>query len=161
MQKINPCLWFNDNAEEAVHFYTSTFKGSKILNTTRYSKEVSEVAGRPAGSVMTIEFEIEGQKFLALNGGPVFQFSPAISLMVQCETQQEIDQLWDKLSAGGAQEQCGWLKDRFGVSWQIVPAILQKMVTDKDTTKANRVMAALMPMKKLDIAALKRAFEGQ
>jgi predicted 3-demethylubiquinone-9 3-methyltransferase (glyoxalase superfamily) len=157
MQKIVPCLWFNDNAEEAVKFYTSIFKNSKITKIARYGEAGARASGRPKGSVMTIGFELEGQEFLALNGGPVFTFSPAISLIVNCTTQRELDRLWTRLSADRRAEQCGWLKDRFGVSWQIVPAILGDLVQGKDADRSERVMAALMGMKKLDIAALKRA----
>ncbi len=159
MQKVMPCLSFDDNAEEAVQFYTSIFKNSKIITTTRYGEAGAEAAGRPQGSVMTILFQIEGQEFLALNGGPV-TFSPAISFIVNCETQEELDTLWEKLSAGGEEVQCGWLKDKYGVSWQIDPAILLgEMLQDKDAERANRVMQAMLQMVKLDIAELKRAYE--
>ena len=157
MQRIVPCLWFNDNAEEAVKFYTSIFKKSKITKIARYGEAGARASGRPKGSVMTIGFVLEGQEFLALNGGPVFTFSPAISLIVNCTTQRELDRLWTRLSADRRAEQCGWLKDRFGVSWQIVPAILGDLVQGKDADRSERVMAALMGMKKLDITALKRA----
>jgi predicted 3-demethylubiquinone-9 3-methyltransferase (glyoxalase superfamily) len=132
MQKITPHLWFEDNAEEAAKFYTSIFRNSRITDITHYGESAAEVSGRPKGSVMTITFELEGQQFTALNGGPIFKFSPAISFLVSCETQQEVDSLWEKLSGGGQVEQCGWLKDKFGVSWQIVPNILAKMIQDKD-----------------------------
>ena len=158
MRKITPCLWFDDNAEEAVKFYTTVFKGSKIRGTTHYGEAASKAARRPKGSVMTILFDIEGQSFLALNGGPMFQFSPAISLMVGCETQLELDELWSKLSADPASEQCGWLKDKFGVSWQLVPTLLEKMTTNQDERKVDAVMAALLPMKKLDLRTLEEAY---
>ena len=161
MQKIIPCLWFDDKAEEAVTFYASVFKNSKIGDVTRYGKEGYEIHRREAGSVLTVEFEIEGQKFVALNGGPVFKFNEAISFQVRCETQTEIDFYWEKLSEGGDKQaqQCGWLKDKYGVSWQIVPIVLGKMLQDKDTKKSDRVMKALLQMRKLDIMALMRAYE--
>jgi predicted 3-demethylubiquinone-9 3-methyltransferase (glyoxalase superfamily) len=161
MQKIIPCLWFDDKAEEAVTFYASVFKNSKIGDVTRYGKEGYEIHRREAGSVLTVEFEIEGQKFVALNGGPVFKFNEAISFQVRCETQKEIDFYWEKLSDGGDKQaqQCGWLKDKYGVSWQIVPIVLGKMLQDKDTKKSDRVMKALLQMRKLDIMALMRAYE--
>jgi predicted 3-demethylubiquinone-9 3-methyltransferase (glyoxalase superfamily) len=138
IRKITPHLWFEDNAEESAKFYTSIFKNSRILDITHYGESAAEVSGRPKGSVMTVTFEIEGQQFLALNGGPIFKFSPAISFLVSCETQQEIDNFWEKLSEGGGeQEQCGWLKDKFGVSWQIVPSILAEMIHDKDASKCE------------------------
>jgi predicted 3-demethylubiquinone-9 3-methyltransferase (glyoxalase superfamily) len=160
MQKITPCLWFDSQAEEAVDFYTAVFKNSKIVAVSRYGEASAKVSGQPKGSVLTILFQLEGQEFLALNGGPVFHFTPAISLIVHCETQKEIDQIWNKLSADKASEQCGWLKDRYGVSWQIVPTVLQEMTQDKDAKKSDRMMAALINMKKLDLAALQKAFEG-
>ena len=132
IQKITPHLWFEDNAKEAAKFYTSIFRNSRITDITHYGESAAEVSGRPKGSVMTITFELEGQRFMALNGGPIFKFSPAISFLVSCETQQEVDSLWEKLSGGGQVEQCGWLKDKFDVSWQIVPNILAKMIQDKD-----------------------------
>ncbi len=155
MQKITPFLWFDSNAEEAVKFYTSIFKDSKVGSITRYG----DAGPGPKGSVMTATFELHGQEFVALNGGPHFTFSPAISFVVNCETQQEVDELWGKLSAGGATEQCGWLRDRFGVSWQIVPTVLVEMLQDKDSAKAQRVMAAMLKMVKLDIKALREAYE--
>ena len=154
MQKITPFLWFNDNAEQAVKFYTSIFRKSELLKTTRYSEAAS---GRPKGSVMTVEFELEGQRFVALNGGPHFKFTEAISFVVNCQTQAEIDYFWRKLSAGGEAVQCGWLKDKFGVSWQIVPAVLGELLNDKDPAKSQRVMKALLNMVKLDISKLKEA----
>lgn len=158
MQKIVPHLWFNDNAEEAVKLYTSLFKKSKVLDVARYGSAGAEVSGRKQGSVMTITFELEGQRFMALNGGPHFTFSPAISLFVNCESQHEVDELWEKLSEGGAEEQCGWLKDKFGVSWQIVPTVLGEMMQDKDPVKVEIVMKAMLQMRKLDIEALKQAY---
>jgi predicted 3-demethylubiquinone-9 3-methyltransferase (glyoxalase superfamily) len=157
MQKITTFLTFNNQAEEAVNLYTSTFKNSKILNTRRYG----EAGPGPKGSLMTAEFELEGQRFMALNGGPSFRFSQGISLFVSCETQPEIDELSAKLTAGGRQEPCGWVTDKFGVSWQIVPTILGKLLGDKDPAKANRVMQAMLQMRKLDIARLKQAAEGE
>jgi predicted 3-demethylubiquinone-9 3-methyltransferase (glyoxalase superfamily) len=154
MQKITPFLWFNNNAEEAVKFYTSVFKNSKIGKISRYP----EGTPGPAGTVMTAEFEIEGQKFIALNGGPIFKFTEAISFVVNCDTQKELDEYWQKLTADGGQEiECGWLKDKFGLSWQIVPSILGELMSGNDPKKSERVMAALLKMKKLDIEGLKRA----
>ena len=161
MQKISPCLWFDDQGEEAAKFYTSIFKDSKIGDVTRYGKEGYENHGREEGTVMTVEFEIEGQKFLVLNGGPIFKFNEAISFQVYCETQEEVDYYWEKLSEGGDEkaQQCGWLKDKYGVSWQIVPTILIKMLKDKDSEKSQRVMKAMLQMHKLDISTLKKAYE--
>lgn len=161
MQKISPCLWFDDKAEEAAKFYTSIFKDSKIGDVTRYGKEGYEIHGREAGTVMTVDFEIEGQNFLALNGGPLFKFNEAISFQVYCETQEEVDYYWEKLSQGGDEkaQQCGWLKDKYGVSWQIVPIILVKMMQNKDANKSERVMKALLQMRKLDIKTLMKAYE--
>lgn len=163
MQKIIPCLWFDDKAEEAAKFYASVFKGSKVGDVTRYGKEGYEIHGREAGTVMTVEFEIEGQEFLGLNGGPIFKFNEAISFQVHCETQGEVDYYWQKLSEGGDEkaQQCGWLKDKFGVSWQIVPTILPKMLKDKDTEKSQRVMKAMLQMHKLDIQTLIKAYEAK
>jgi predicted 3-demethylubiquinone-9 3-methyltransferase (glyoxalase superfamily) len=161
MQKITPFLWFNDNAEEAVKFYTSIFKKSKIGKIARYDEAGEKVAGRPAGSVMTIEFEIEGQDFIALNGGPHFKFNEAVSFVVSCKTQTEVDYYWNKLSAGGKEVQCGWLKDKFGLSWQIVPTILGELMSDKDPVKSQRVMEAMLKMVKLDINKLKAAYAGK
>jgi predicted 3-demethylubiquinone-9 3-methyltransferase (glyoxalase superfamily) len=160
-QKITPFLWFESQAEEAVKFYTSIFRNSRILGTTRYDEAAAKAAGRPVGSVLTVAFELEGQKFTALNGGPVFKFTEAISFVVDCETQAEVDYYWDKLSAGGQEVECGWLKDRFGLSWQIVPTILPEMLQDKDPEKAKRAMAAMLKMKKLSIDGLKKAYEGR
>jgi len=161
MQKISPCLWFDDQGEEAAKFYTSIFKDSKIEDVTRYGKEGYEIHGREEGTVMTVEFEIEGQKFLGLNGGPIFKFNEAISFQVYCETQEEVDYYWEKLSEGGDEkaQQCGWLKDKYGVSWQIVPIILIKMLKDKDSEKSQKVMKAMLQMHKLDISILKKAYE--
>jgi predicted 3-demethylubiquinone-9 3-methyltransferase (glyoxalase superfamily) len=161
MQKISPCLWFDDKAEEAAKFYVSIFKDSKIGDVTRYGKEGYEIHGREEGTVMTVDFEIEGQKFLALNGGPMFKFNEAISFQIYCETQEEVDYYWEKLSQGGDEkaQQCGWLKDKYGVSWQIVPIILVKMLQNKDSKKSQRVMKALLQMRKLDIKTLIKAYE--
>jgi predicted 3-demethylubiquinone-9 3-methyltransferase (glyoxalase superfamily) len=158
IQKITPHLWFDDNAEEAAKFYVSIFKNSKIIDIAYYGESAAEVSGRPKGTVMTVRFELEGQRFMALNGGPVFKFSPAISFLVSCETQKEVDDLWEKLSKGGEIEQCGWLKDKFGVSWQIVPNVLGEMVQDKDAKKSERVIKAMLQMKKLDIQSLRSAY---
>jgi predicted 3-demethylubiquinone-9 3-methyltransferase (glyoxalase superfamily) len=157
MQKISPFLWFNNNAEEAAHFYTSIFNNSRIGSVMRFG----DAGPGPKGSVMGISFELEGQEFKALNGGPVFTFTPAISLFVDCETQEEVDNLWKRLGEGGEPQQCGWLKDKFGVSWQIVPLALGRMLQDPDTAKSTRVMQAMMRMVKLDIAALERAYRGE
>jgi predicted 3-demethylubiquinone-9 3-methyltransferase (glyoxalase superfamily) len=157
MQKITPFLWFDTQAEEAVNFYCTIFKNSKIVQVARYSKEGAKAAGRPKGSVMTVAFQLDGQSFVALNGGPVSSFSPAISFVVNCDTQQEVDRLWDRLSAGGEPQQCGWLQDKYGVSWQIVPSVLGELMSDPDAAKSGRVMQAMLQMTKLDIAALQRA----
>ena len=156
MQKITPCLWYDNQAEEAALFYTSIFKNSKIVETTYYS----ELGPGQPGSVMVVNFQLEGQDFIALNGGPVFHFTPAISLSVDCKSQAEVDELWEKLTAGGEESQCGWLTDRYGVSWQIVPSELVEMLSDKDPEKVKRATAAMFQMKKLDIAAARRAYEG-
>src|ERR671931_489603 len=160
IQKITPFLWFDDNAEEAAKFYTSIFKNSKIIDIAYYGESAAEASGRPKGPLMTVTFELEGQRFMALNGGPIFKFSQAISFLVSCETQQEVDDLWKKLSEGGEVEQCGWLKDKFGVSWQIVPSVLGEMLQDKDARKSERVMGALLQMKKIDIQGLRMAYVG-
>ena len=157
MQKIATCLWFDGKAEEAVNFYTSVFKDSKVGNVARYG----DAGPGPKGSVMTATFEIEGREFMALNGGPMFKFTPAISFVVNCKTQDEVDDYWNKLLEGGAPQQCGWLTDKFGVSWQIVPTALGEMMLDKDPAKAKRVMEAMLKMVKLDIKALKQAYEGR
>ena len=157
MQKITPFLWFDDQAEKAVKFYTSIFKNSRIGKIARYDKAGEKAAGRPAGSVMTVEFQLEGQEFLALNGGPHFKFTEAISFVVNCKTQAEVNRFWKKLSAGGQEVQCGWLKDKYGLSWQIVPTVLGGLLTDKDAVKSQRVMEAMLKMVKLDIKKLKQA----
>ena len=159
MQKITPFLWFDNKAEEAAKFYVSIFKNSKIGSVTRYGDAGAEVSGRAKGSVMIVTFQLDGQEFIALNGGPQFTFSPAISFLVNCKTQQEIDELWEKLSEGGATQQCGWLQDKYGVSWQIVPTILGELMQDKDTKKTERVMKAMLQMTKIDIKRLKQAYE--
>ena len=156
MQRITPFLWFDNQAEEAAAFYTSIFKNSKIGSVSRYGDE----GPGPAGTAMVVAFELDGQEFNALNGGPVFRFTEAISLLVNCETQDEIDDLWTKLSAGGEESQCGWLKDKYGLSWQIVPPILSELLQDKDPEKSRRVMAVMLQMKKIDINALKQAYAG-
>ncbi|HHO47501.1 MAG TPA: VOC family protein [Desulfobacteraceae bacterium] len=163
MQKIIPFLWFDHQAEEAADFYVSVFGNSRIVHIDRYGKAGSEASGRAEGSVMTVTFELEGQQFVAFNGGPEFTFSPAISFVVNCTTQEEVDALWEKLAAGGDEkaQQCGWLQDRYGVSWQIVPAVLEEMLRDKDTEKAERTMRAMLRMKKLDIDVLRQAYEGK
>ena len=158
MQRIAPCLWFDNQAEEAVQFYLSIFKNSKILTVSRYGDSGAKVSGRPKGSVMTITFRLDGQDFMALNGGPLFKFTEAVSLMVYCRTQQEIDRYWKKLSEGGKKGQCGWLKDRYGLSWQIVPAVMEKVFRDNDAGKLERVMKAVLQMTKPDIEKLKRAY---
>ena len=162
MQKITPFLWFDDQAEDAVNFYTSLFKNSKIVRILRYTEEAAEKSGRPVGSVLTIEFEIEGQKFVALNGGPLFKFNESISFVVNCETQEEVDYFWGKLTAdGGEESQCGWLKDKFGLSWQVTPTVLIDMLHDKDPEKAERVMKAMLQMQKIEIPKLKAAYGGK
>ena len=158
-QKINPCLWFDTEAEEAAKFYCSVFKNSRI-KVSRYVNEGQEIHGKPAGSVMAVEFELDGQKFAALNGGPQFKFDEAISFQVHCKDQAEVDYFWDKLSASGKEVACGWLKDRFGLSWQVVPGVLYDMLMDSDQDRVKRVTKAFLRMKKFDIAALKRAFDG-
>ncbi|HMD13728.1 MAG TPA: VOC family protein [Bacteroidota bacterium] len=159
MQKITPFLWFDNNAEEAVNFYISIFKDAKIGTVARYGDEAAKVSGRPKGSVMTMTFQLFGQNFMALNGGPLFKFTEAISFMVNCETQQEVDEYWEKLSAGGEPGQCGWLKDKYGVSWQIAPTALGKLLSDPDPAKSKRVMAAMLQMKKIDINKLQQAHD--
>ena len=160
--KITPCLWFDSQAEEAAEFYTAIFKDSRITSITRYGEAGREQHGRPPGSVMVAAFELGGQPFVALNGGPHFKFTPAISLQVDCETQEEVDYYWEKLSEGGDPEarQCGWLADKFGLSWQIVPVVLKEMVSDPDDPRSQRAFAAMVGMQDLDIAALKKAYEG-
>jgi predicted 3-demethylubiquinone-9 3-methyltransferase (glyoxalase superfamily) len=162
IRKIIPCLWFDSQAEEAAKFYVSVFERSRITGRTRYGKEGQEVHGGKPGSVLTVAFELDGQPFTTLNGGPLFRFTEAVSFQVMCETQDEIDRYWSKLSAGGDEkaQQCGWLKDKYGLSWQVVPAELPALIGDPDRAKAGRVMKALLPMKKLDIKALKQAHAG-
>ena len=157
MQKITTFLWFDNNAEEAMNFYVSIFENSKILSVSRYG----EAGPGPKGMVMSGTFQLEGQEFMALNGGPHFSFTPAISLFVSCETQQEVDELWEKLSAGGEQGRCGWLKDKFGLSWQIIPTALGKLLSDPDPAKSKRVMQAMLQMNKIDVEGLKKAYAGQ
>ncbi|MGA7389166.1 MAG: VOC family protein [Pseudolabrys sp.] len=159
--KITPCLWFDTQAEEAAKFYCSIFEDSKIGKISRYTKAGQEIHHKPPGSVMVVEFEIEGQTFTALNGGPNFKFNEAVSLQVRCETQGEVDYFWDKLTKGGQEGPCGWLKDKYGLSWQVVPAAIPKMMTDPDSEKSERVMNAFLKMKKLDIAAIERAYAGR
>ena len=158
MQKITPFLWFDDRAEEAMNFYVSIFRNSKVLSVTRFG----DAGPGPKGAVMTASFELDGQPFTALNGGPQFPFTPAVSFVVNCETQQEVDQYWEKLTAGGGSpEPCGWLKDKYGLSWQIVPTALPQMLKDTDAQRSKRVMQALMQMKKIDVARLKQAYAGE
>lgn len=162
MQKITPFLWFDGQAEQAVKFYTSLFKNSKVGRILRYDENAAKAASRPLGSVLTIEFEIEGQRFVALNGGSEFKFNESISFVVNCETQQEVDYYWNKLTAdGGNESACGWLKDKFGVSWQITPTVLIDMLHDKNPAKAGRVMKAMLQMQKIDIGKLKDAYAGK
>jgi len=156
MQKITPFLWFDNNAEEAAELYVSIFRDSKILSVSRYG----DAGPGPAGSAMSVTFELEGQQFMALNGGPQYKFTEAISLFVHCTTQEEVDDLWARLSAGGEEGPCGWLKDRYGLSWQIVPSVLGEWLGDEDAEKAKRVMQAMLQMKKLDIRRLKQAYES-
>ena len=157
MQKITPFLWFNDQAEEAMNFYVSIFKNSKVGAVTRYG----DAGPGPKGQVMSATFQLEGQDFFALNGGPLFKFTPAISLFVNCETQQEVDELWDKLSAGGRKDRCGWLQDKYGLSWQVIPSVLTKLLRDPDPQKSKRVMQAMLQMDKIDIARLQQAYAGE
>jgi predicted 3-demethylubiquinone-9 3-methyltransferase (glyoxalase superfamily) len=157
MQKITPFLWFDDNAEEAVNFYVSIFEDAKILSVSHYGEAESNTAGRPQGSVMTVAFQLAGQTFTALNGGPHFKFSEAISFVINCETQQEIDDYWERLAEGGETLQCGWLKDKYGVAWQVVPSFLGEIIQDTDPKRSERVMAALLQMDKLDIEKLRAA----
>lgn len=159
--QITPCLWFDAEAEEAANFYVSIFKNSKIRSVSRYGKEGFEVHGKPAGTVMAVEFEINGQPFLALNGGPQFKFDEAVSFQVHCKTQEEIDYFWSKLTEGGRESRCGWLKDKYGLSWQVVPTTLKEMLAGADSTKSQRVTKAFLQMKKFDLAELRRAYEGR
>ena len=160
--KITPCLWFDHQAEEAAVFYTAIFKHSRIGRITRYGKEGFEIHGRPEETVMTVEFELDGQEFTALNGGPVFQFTEAVSLQVLCENQAEVDFYWDKLGAGGDEQaqQCGWLKDKFGLSWQVVPRALSELVGSPDSEKSQRAMKAMLQMKKIDLEKIRQAYDG-
>ncbi|RTQ46749.1 VOC family protein [Hymenobacter gummosus] len=161
LQRINPCLWYDNQAEEAARFYVSVFRDSSLGAVSYYSAEGHDIHGRPAGSVMTVEFVLEGQSFLALNGGPQFTFTEAISLMINCHSQEEIDYYWDALTANGGQpSECGWLKDRFGVSWQVAPVQLDELLRDPDRRKADRVMHAMLQMQKIDLAEIMRAAEG-
>jgi predicted 3-demethylubiquinone-9 3-methyltransferase (glyoxalase superfamily) len=157
MQKIHPFLWFNNNAEEAMNFYLSIFKNSKVLTITRYG----DAGPGPKGTVMTAEFELDGEKFVALNGGPHFKFTEAVSFVVDCQSQEEVDYFWERLSAGGEKSRCGWLKDKFGLSWQVVPTILGELMSNKDPEKSKRVMEAMLQMDKIEIEPLKRASEGK
>lgn len=161
-QKISPCLWFDDQAEEAARFYTSVFKNSEIKQISRYGEAGYEIHKRPAGSVMTVVFDLEGQEFTALNGGPHFKFNEAVSLQIFCETQEEVDYYWEKLTEGGdpKAQQCGWLKDKYGLSWQVVPIRLNELMDDPDPEKSGRVMDAMLKMKKIDIAEIERAHAG-
>jgi predicted 3-demethylubiquinone-9 3-methyltransferase (glyoxalase superfamily) len=160
MQKITPFLWFDNQAEQAAKFYTSLFKNSRILDVARYGESGAKASGRPKGSVLTVKFRLDGQEFVALNGGPIFKFTEAISFVVNCGTQKEVDRFWKKLSAGGKEGQCGWLKDKYGVSWQIVPTALIEMLLDKDPHKSQRVMQAMLKMTKIDITKLKKAYNA-
>jgi predicted 3-demethylubiquinone-9 3-methyltransferase (glyoxalase superfamily) len=157
MQKITPFLWFDDKAEEAMNFYVSIFKNSRIVSVTRYGEE----GPGPKGKVMSVICQLDGQEFFALNGGPEFTFSPAISFFVNCETQQEVDELWEKLSEGGKKDRCGWLRDKYGLSWQVIPSVLGEMLQDKDAEKSKRVMQAMLQMDKIDIKTLRQAYEQQ
>ena len=161
-QRLTPCLWFDNQAEEAANYYVSIFKDSRIKTITRYPSAGQEIHHQPAGSVMVVSFELDGHSFTALNGGPLFTFTEAVSFQVNCESQEEIDYYWDKLGAGGdpKAQQCGWLKDRYGLSWQVVPEGMERMLKDPDSAGANRAMSAMMQMKKIDVGALERAFAG-
>ena len=159
MQKITPFLWFDTQAEEAVNFYSSLFKDSKVGNASRYDEAGAAASGRPEGSVMTVSFQLNGQEFTAINGGPHFKFTEAISFVVNCENQEEVDYYWEKLSAVPQSEMCGWLKDKYGLSWQIVPTVLSKLLTDKDAKKSQRVMQAMLQMKKIEIADFEKAYK--
>lgn len=170
MQKITPCLWFDNQAEEAANYYVSIFSGfegsdsvgkNKVGRISRYDEAGAAASGRPKGSVMTAKFTLNGQEFVALNGGPIFKFTEAISLMVNCESQKEVDYFWEKLSVGGEEGPCGWLKDKFGLSWQVVPTVLGRLLSGPDPVKSQRAMSAMLQMKKLDIQALQKAYEGR
>lgn len=160
-QKIAPCLWFDTQAEEAAEFYCGIFDNSRITYVSHYGEEGYERHGKPAGSVMAVQFELDGQTFIAMNGGPLFTFDEAVSFQIHCQDQNEVDYYWAKLPAGGQESACGWLKDKFGLSWQVVPTVLYEMLTDEDHAASQRVMKAFMQMKRYDIAALERAFEGE
>ena len=162
IQRLAPCLWFDDQAEEAARFYTSIFENSRIVDIARYGEAGHEIHGRPAGSVMTVDFELDGRPFTALNGGPIFKFNEAVSFQIFCDTPQDLDHYWDKLSEGGDPnaQQCGWLKDKYGLSWQVVPSILPELVGDPNDERCQRAMKAMLQMKKLDIAKLKQAYDG-
>jgi predicted 3-demethylubiquinone-9 3-methyltransferase (glyoxalase superfamily) len=162
VQRITPCLWFDDQAQEAAEFYTAIFRNSKIVTVARYGEAGHDVHGKPAGTVMTVAFELEGQAFTALNGGPMFKFNEAVSFQINCETQEDVDYYWNKLSKGGdaGAQQCGWLKDKYGLSWQVVPRVLVELISDSDPEKSGRVMEAMLQMKKIDIDGLKRAYAG-
>jgi predicted 3-demethylubiquinone-9 3-methyltransferase (glyoxalase superfamily) len=162
MQKITPFLWFDKNAEEAVNFYTSVFKNSRKGNTTYYDEAGAKASGQTKGTAMTVPFEIEGQEFIALNGGPHFKFTEAVSFVVNCKTQEEVDYYWEKLSEGGDEkaQQCGWLKDKFGLSWQIIPTALSEMLSDKNQERLQRVMTAMLQMKKIDLDEIRKAYKG-
>ena len=161
MKGLTTCLWFDNQAEEAARFYSSVFKNARVGGVSRYGEAGAKASGRPKGSVMTVEFEIAGQKFLGLNGGPEFKFSEAISMVVNCENQREIDEYWAKLSEGGSESVCGWLKDKYGLSWQITPTALGEMLKDPDAGKSERVMAAMLTMRKIDLEALGQAYQGR
>jgi predicted 3-demethylubiquinone-9 3-methyltransferase (glyoxalase superfamily) len=160
MQKIKPCLWFDGRAEEAIAFYATVFKHTKVKKVSRYGEAGAKVSGMPVGSTMTVDFELDGQELLALNGGPAFRFNEAVSFVVTCKDQEQVDEYWRKLSAGGEELPCGWLRDRYGLCWQVVPKALPEMLQDRDSRKAERVMAAMLEMKKIDVAALKRAYDA-
>jgi len=159
-QKITPFLWFDDKAEEAANFYVSLFNNSEVGRVSRYGEAGEAAAGRPKGTVMTVEFELDGQQFVALNGGPHFKFTEAVSFVVNCTDQEEVDKFWEKLSEGGEKSQCGWLKDRYGLSWQVTPTVLTELLTDKDPAKSERVMKAMLQMRKIDIETIKKAAAG-
>ena len=161
MPTVHPCLWFDTQAEEAARFYVSVFPNSKVDRVARYGEAGAKAAGRPQGSVMTVEFRLDGQRFLALNGGPGFPFTQAVSLVVPCRDQKEVDRYWDALSKGGEEMPCGWVKDRYGLSWQVTPTVLMDLVNDSDPAKAERAFAAMLTMKKLDVAAIQRAAKGE
>ncbi|MDD5206446.1 MAG: VOC family protein [Desulfobacterales bacterium] len=163
VQKITPCLWFDNQAEEAARFYVSVFRNSGIGRITRYGREGYEIHGRPEGTVMTVEFDLDGQPFTALNGGPIFKFNEAVSFQVLCETQEEEDHYWEKLSEGGDEkaQQCGWLKDKYGLSWQVIPKGLNELLSDPDSEKSQRAMKAMLRMKKIDMGKIRQAYEGE